>query len=153
MPPGSKGGTVRTGRRSSAAIGTLLVSSAVYLLPVLLHDLLWIPVAPLYVGGYLSGAVSQDADSCTKTGIQWNVPFQGWQVRGQLATTATAEDVRYQRGLLSVIGVGVAGAFFVPTVVTEVPRFVFSIGGFVLAVLTWLVLRRSSRSVRCIRAD
>lgn len=130
---------------SFLGLGTLTVLSAVYLLPVLfLLGLLWIPGILLFMAGYLGGAVLHLVeDSCTKTGIQWNFPFQGWRVKGQITTTAKSEDMRYQRGLLTVLGVGVAGAFLVPSVVTAIPRFTFSIGGFVLAVLVWLVFAKA----------
>lgn len=37
------------------------------------------------------------------------------------------------------IGIGVAGAFLVPTVVTAVPAVAFSVLGLVLAILLWVV--------------
>jgi len=45
--------------------------------------------------------------------------------------------MRYQQGFLLVIGVGVAAAFFLPTMVTQIPAYVFSIAGLVLAILLW----------------
>ena len=126
---------------SFLGLGTMTVLSAVYLLPILYFlELLWLVGMGLFLAGYLAGAILHLVeDSCTKTGIQWNYPFQDWKVNGQITTTARSEDMRYQNGFLTVLGVGVAATFLVPTMVSQVPTFVFSIAGLVLAVLLWIV--------------
>lgn len=125
---------------SFLGLGTMTVVTAVYLLPVLYFlELVWLVGVLVFLAGYLGGAVLHLVeDSCTKTGVQWNFPFQDWKIKGQLTTTARPEDVRYQQGFLTVIGVGVAGAFFAPTVVNQYPAWMFSVAGLFMAVLLWV---------------
>jgi hypothetical protein len=88
--------------------GTITVLTAVSLLPILsVLKLLWLAGVLVVLVGYLGGAVLPLLqDSCTKTGTQWNFPFQDWRVRGPSTTTARPEDTVYQRRFLTVLGVG-----------------------------------------------
>ena len=114
------------------------------MVPVLVFlELVWLTGIAVFLAGYCGGAVLHLLqDSCTKTGIQWNFPFQDWKVTGQLTTTARPEDIRYQRGFLTVLGLGVAGMFFIPIMVASVSAYLFSLLGLVLAVLLWVVFAK-----------
>ena len=126
---------------SFLGLGTTVLLTAIYMIPVLLFlDLIWIEGIAIFLGAYLAGAILHLLeDSCTKSGIQWNFPFQSWKLSGEIRTTADPSDMRYQRRLLSILGVGGAALFLLPLVITQVPPYWFSIGGLVLAVVLWVV--------------
>lgn len=124
---------------SFLGLGTTTALTAVYMLPVLFFlDLFHVVGLAVFLAGYVSGALLHLlGDSCTKSGIQWNYPFQLWTVKGRITTTARPEDVRYQRGFLTVLGIGVAGMFFAPSVLEQLSVLVLSAIGLLLAVLLW----------------
>lgn len=126
---------------SFLGLGTMTILTAVYILPVLfLLELFWLVGIGVFLAGYLAGAVLHlIEDSCTKSGIQWNFPFQSWKLRGQISTTARPEDMRYQQGFLTVLGAGAGGMFFAPTIVTEISAILFSVVGLLLAIVLWSV--------------
>lgn len=124
---------------SFLGLGTMTILTAIYLLPVLYFlGLIWLVGIGVFLTGYLVGAVLHLVeDSCTKTGIQWNFPFQSWRLKGQLRTTAHPEDMRTQQGFLTILGLGAAAMFFLPSVVDQYPAFVFSVLGLLLAIVLW----------------
>lgn len=126
---------------SFIGLGTITVLTTVYLLPVLyILDLFWIVGITVFMLGYLGGAILHLVqDSCTKSGIQWNFPFQKWKLRGQITTSAKREDMRYQRGFLTLLGAGVATMFFVPNMFQQIATMFYVILGLVVAVLSWTV--------------
>lgn len=126
---------------SFLGLGTMTILTAVYMLPVLfLLELFWLVGIGVFLAGYLAGAVLHLVeDTCTKSGIQWNFPFQSWKLRGQITTTARPEDMRYQRGFLTVLGVSAGGMFIAPTIVTEISAILFSLVGLLLAIVLWSV--------------
>ena len=126
---------------SFLGLGTMATMTAVYLLPVLWSlGLVWLVGLGAFFAGYLAGALLHLLqDSCTKTGIQWNFPFQSWRLQGQLTTTARPEDVYYQRGFLTVLGAAAFGMFLAPSLLETVPVLLLSLGGLALAVVCWSV--------------
>lgn len=68
-----------------------MVLTGLYMLPVLFFlELLSLVALAIFLTGYLAGALLHLLeDSCTRTGIQWNFPFQSWRLKGQLRTTAS----------------------------------------------------------------
>lgn len=125
---------------SFLGLGTATVVTALYLVVVLLFlEILSLPHLAIFLGAYLLGALLHLAqDSCTKTGIQWNYPFQDWEIKGGLTTTARPEDTKYQRGFLTVLGVLVGGFFLLPLVFTRVPAVLVSAGSTFVAAILWL---------------
>lgn len=126
---------------SFLGLGTMTLLTAVYLLPILfLLELFWLTGIGVFLAGYFAGTVLHLLeDSCTKSGIQWNFPFQSWKLSGQITTTARPEDMRYQQGFLTVLGIGAAGMFFIPTVMTHISAVLFALLGLGLAVMLWSV--------------
>lgn len=126
---------------SFLGLGTLVLLTAIYMLPVLYFlGLVWLVGIGVFLLGYLGGAVLHLVeDSCTKTGIQWNFPFQSWKIKGELTTTARPKDMRYQRYFLLILGVGAAAMFFVPSIVEGLSIIVFSLIGLLVAVVSWTV--------------
>jgi membrane-bound metal-dependent hydrolase YbcI (DUF457 family) len=124
---------------SFLGVGTATMLTGVYTLSVLVFlDLLWFTGLGLFLFGYLVGALLHLLeDSCTKSGIQWNYPFQSWKLRGEISTTARPEDMAYQRGLLTVLGVGSLGMFFAPTVTFDIPIIAFVLLGVGGVSLCW----------------
>lgn len=124
---------------SFLGIGTATVLTTVYLIPVLLVlDLVWFAGVGLFIAGYIVGAVLHLLeDSCTKSGIQWNFPFQTWKIKGQITTTARPEDMVYQRKFLTVLGFGAFGMFLAPNIATDVPEIVFVLIGVFGVILSW----------------
>lgn len=118
---------------------TLTVLTGLYLLPVLfVLDLLSIIGLGVFLAAYLVGAVLHlIEDSCTKSGIQWNFPFQSWKVRGRLTTTARPEDTKYQRRFLTVLGIGAGAMFILPSLLDHVSVLLLAMAGFVTALVLW----------------
>lgn len=119
---------------------TLTVVTGLYLLPILfVLDLLSIIGLGVFLAAYFVGAgLHLVEDSCTKSGIQWNFPFQSWKVRGRLTTTARPEDTKYQRGFLTVLGVGTGAMFFLPSLLDDVSVFLLATAGFVTVLVLWI---------------
>lgn len=124
---------------SFLGLGTATVLTAVYLLPVLVVlGLLWLPGVGLFMAGYLVGALLHLLeDSCTKTGIQWNFPFQSWALKGELTTTARPEDTKYPRYFLLILGAGTLMMFVAPSILTDVSGFVLAGVGLLGVVCAW----------------
>lgn len=135
---------------SFLGLGTILVLTSLYMTPVLFFlDMIWLEGLAIFFGAFLGGAILHLVeDSCTKSGIQWNFPFQSWKLKGRIRTTADPSDMRYQQGFLSVLGVSAAGLFLLPLVVDQYPGYWYSIGGFGLGVLMWLVFAVGFAKIR-----
>lgn len=125
---------------SLLGLATCTILTGVYMVVVLLLlHLFSVRYLLGFLIAYFVGAVLHlTQDSCTKTGIQWNYPFQGWSINGQISTTARAEDMRYQRGLLTGLGGLTVAMFVLPLIVQQIPAVLFSIGGGLLVVLIWV---------------
>ncbi len=121
-------------------LATVTVVTGLYLTPVLyVLELLSMVGLAVFLAAYLLGAVLHLLqDSCTKTGIQWNFPFQSWKVRGRLTTTARPEDTKIQKGFLIVLGVGAGAMFVLPSLLDQVSVFLLSLAGFVTALFFWI---------------
>lgn len=119
---------------------TLTVVTGLYLIPVLfMLDLLSSIGLGVFLAAYLAGAILHLVeDSCTKTGIQWNFPFQAWTVRGRLTTTARPEDTKYQRGFLTVLGLGAGAMFILPSIIEYVSAFLLAMSGFIIGLILWV---------------
>lgn len=135
---------------SFLGLGTVTFMTTLYLIPVIIFlDLVWILGLGVFVIAFLSGAILHLLeDSCTKSGIQWNFPFQSWKLKGQITTTAKPEDMKYQRYFLTILGIGAAGMFFTPVIIEEVSPYYFSIVGFVVAVILWLIFSKGVAKCR-----
>lgn len=83
---------------SMFGLATATVFTGVYLAVVLLLiDLLALVPLVIFLVAYVVGALLHLLeDNCTKTGIQWTHPFQDWEIRGDLTTTARRRDTVYQ---------------------------------------------------------
>lgn len=138
---------------SFLGLGTATVVTGVYLIvALLLLGLFSILHLAVFLAAYLAGAVLHLAeDSCTKTGIQWNFPFQDWEINGQLTTTARPEDTRYQNGFLTILGVVAAGLFLLSAMYPDFPAIALSITGAVLGAVLWLIFGRLVAKCRVVR--
>ncbi|MFB6095750.1 MAG: metal-dependent hydrolase [Halodesulfurarchaeum sp.] len=126
---------------SFLGLGTLTVVTGIYLgIVLLLVGLTWLVGIVVFLAGYLAGAVLHLLeDSCTRSGIQWNFPFDSWRVQGDITTSTDPADMRYQQGFLVVLGVGAGVMFLAPLLVTAIPRLLFSLLGVVLGGFLWWV--------------
>jgi membrane-bound metal-dependent hydrolase YbcI (DUF457 family) len=126
---------------SFLGLGTATVITAIYLAVVqVVLGVVWLIGMGLFLIGYLSGAVLHLLqDSCTKSGIQWNFPFQSWEIKGRLTTTAKPEDMKYQRGLVTVLGTGSGASFLLPVIFSEIPAIIVSLAGLLAVTLAWAI--------------
>lgn len=129
---------------SFLGLGTATVITGIYLVAILLVLGLSVTLSLLaFLAAYLVGALLHLAeDSCTKTGIQWNYPFQEWELKGQLTTTATPEDVKYQNGFLVLLGSLAGSSFLLSATTTDIPPIALSLFGAVLAAVLWVVFAK-----------
>lgn len=126
---------------SFLGLGTMTGLTGVYLVPLLyVFDLFWVGGIGVFLVAYLGGGVLHLVqDSCTRSGIQWNFPFQPWRVRGRISTTGLVEDMRYQRGLLTILGIGVVVMFLVPELYGSIAPTVYAVVGGVVTIVLWTI--------------
>jgi len=126
---------------SFLGLGTATVLTGAYF-GILLYalDLISVIYLSIFLLGYLLGGLLHLLqDSCTKTGIQWNYPFQNWRIKGNLITASEKEHTAYQNYFAFLLAGTTAIMLILPHTGIQAPLYYFLSLGLFLSGFYWLI--------------
>lgn len=139
---------------SLIGIVTATIITGIYILPILyIANILSAYYLSVFLLGYLIGSIFHLLqDSCTKSGVKWNQPFQEWKIQGELITSTKPDHNRLQNIYLKYLSILYTFIILLTLLYGNLSYLITSIS-IITIIISWIIFCNVFAKTKIIRGQ